>query len=206
MANINFTDTIATTAKHNRLAVSSQIYDEASHQPQSDINNLFLETANSHRLLGTYERSGLAEADAALPRWAGNKDICVLHYTVGTKSGIILQQVSETTTLQIIGWDNTMKFRVIHFTDATRTAVSRVGGFFPCFVNSMTYGKQSARQLKVWWNDTGVAECTLPLVSSTADGLLSSADYKKIFSEDDATSLLSRIKVLEEKLSLTSSE
>lgn len=200
MATIPFTDTLSCTASHGRLALASQIYDETSQQPQAQINRLFLETANSHRLLGTYQRSGLAEADAALPQWAGNKDICVLHYTVGTKSGIILQQVSETTTLQIIGWDNTLKFRVVHFTDATRTTVSAVGGFFPCFVNSMTYGKQSPRQLKVWWNDAGVAECTLPLATTTTDGLLSTTSYKAIFDTTSPTSILSRLAAVEDRL------
>lgn len=64
----------------------------------------------------------------------------------------------------------------------------------------MTYGKQSPRQLKVWWNDTGVAECTLPLATTTTDGLLSTTSYKAIFDTTSPTSILSRLAAVEDRL------
>lgn len=211
MSSILFTDTLSCTASHGRLALSEQIYDTSRGKSQAAINE---DTANRfnadvHRHLGYFETSGDAEAKAKTPDISGSTTYSIFDYKVSTeedgaiftRTGLILQNVGKLRTMQLLIWDNVLYYRYITFTATNRMVIddSQTTSWSPCFVNSITY-TASTRTLKLWWNNIGVAETSLPLSSSSSDGLLSASDYKKIFSSDDATSILSRLRAVEEKL------
>lgn len=206
-ATINFTDTLSCTASHGRLALSTSIYDTYLGRNQAKINRDLNDSlashinADVHEHLGTFERSGLAEDIAKSPDHSGSEHFVIMDYKVKTDSdtvartGLILQNVGSQRTLQLIIWDNTLYYRYITFTSTLRDEIdaSQTTSWAPCFVNSISY-TPSTRLLKLWWNNIGVAELTLPLATGDTDGLLSAADR---------TSILARLQAIEDKLNIS---
>lgn len=86
-----------------------------------------------HYFLGNYKQAGDdlnngsgAEKNALFPTLSGNASISTMHYTCNgnTKgSGLIIQQVTNTSTQQILYWDDKVYIRHIKFTDETRTSI-----------------------------------------------------------------------------------
>lgn len=207
MATIPFTDTLSCTASHGRLALATQIYDTYLGQSQAKFNRDITSLLNSHINsdvhfhLGTFERSGLAEDYAKEYELSGSAGTLIMDYKVKSDSdpnirtGLILQNVGRQRTLQLLVWDNTLYYRYITFTSTDRNNIdpSQTTTWAPCFVNSISY-TPSTRLLKLWWNNIGVAECTLPLATNDTDGLLSAADH---------ASILSRLQAVEDKLNIS---
>ena len=91
------------------------------------------EVEGGHYFIGNFAQAGDnsnngsgAEKNALFPMLSGNSSISTMHYTCdgNTKSnGLIIQQVTETTTQQILFWDDKVYIRHIKFTDNTRTSI-----------------------------------------------------------------------------------
>lgn len=201
MPNIKFTDQIECTASHGRLAVASQIFDEALSKTQAEINR----ATRCHYELGSFERSGLAEAAAAEVSVCGDPEIAVIHYLVeeNNRSGVILQQVGADKTTQLLVLDGTLYVRYIQFAATEKKKILSVSGWTPSFVNRLTYD-ETPRLLKLWWTNIGIAEVTLPL-SSTQTAADGTRTYTGGFlSADDRKNIFERLEAIEKRLTAAS--
>ncbi len=86
------------------------------------------------QMLASYFLGDYSGLDAALdaakePTVSGNNSVTLIRFTVSSamKSGLIVQQVGDDDTLQLVFWDGELKKRRIQFTDTSRTAVSSAG-------------------------------------------------------------------------------
>lgn len=170
---IKVTDTIETSAAHGRAVKAAQVYDEAQKSMQSEINSKLIANSDAHKYLGNFSTSGEAEALAGTPKYAANNRLAVMHYTVDSdnRSGIILQQVGQSKTMQFILLDGIAYSRVIQFVDGNKTQVSDMTKWEHCFVNKIEYTEDS-RLLKLWFDFVGISGVTLPLANASRDGLL----------------------------------
>lgn len=138
--------------------------------------------------LGTFERSGLAEQKAATAKIAGNNDIALIKYKYGAKSGLIIQQVGDFRTLQILLLDGGNKARWIVFSDSSRTNVVGVSRWNKCGITSLGYDsdnhKLNVRFLDDTLPDAGV---TLPVAGESKWGLIDKATY------DNAVALYTKL-------------
>lgn len=138
--------------------------------------------------LGTFERSGLAEQEAATAKIAGNNDIALIKYKYGAKSGLIIQQVGDFRTLQILLLDGGNQARWIVFSDSSRTNVVGVSRWNKCGITSLGYDsdnhKLNVRFLDDTLPDAGV---TLPVAGESKWGLIDKATY------DNAVALYTKL-------------
>ena len=138
--------------------------------------------------LGTFERSGLAEQEAATAKIAGNNDIALIKYKYGAKSGLIIQQVGDFRTLQILLLDGRNQARWIVFSDSSRTNVVDVSRWNKCGITSLGYDsdnhKLNVRFLADTLPDAGV---TLPVAGESKWGLIDKATY------DNAVALYTKL-------------
>lgn len=138
--------------------------------------------------LGTFENSRLAEQEAATAKIAGNNDIALIKYKYGAKSGLIIQQVGDFRTLQILLLDGANNARWIVFSDNSRTKVVRIVGWNKCGITSLGYDsdnhKLNVRFLKDTLPDAGV---TLPVAGESNWGLIDKATY------DNAVALYTKL-------------
>lgn len=201
MPNIKFTDQIECTASHGRLAVASQIFDEALSKSQAEINR----ATRCHYELGTFKRSGLAEAAAAAVDVCGNPEVAVIHYLIeeNNRSGVILQQVGADKTTQLLVLDGTLYVRYIKFAATGKKKILSVSSWTPSFVNRMSFD-QGSRLLKLWWTNTGIAETTLPLSSTVVNADGTTSYTTGFLSGQDRESILSRLDAIEKKLTAAS--
>ena len=135
------------------------------------------ETSTHFKELGQFASSGEAEAVAADPINAGNRDLVLMHYTLTNGgSGIIMQQVDGSACTQIIGLAKFYQRRTIVFTDSTRTTVQSKTAWKACFVDELAYTASSRLLSMRWGGNFTIGKVTLPLASSTADGMMSALD------------------------------
>lgn len=127
--------------------------------------------------LGLFQRSGEAEAVAAEPANAGNRDLVLMHYTLANGgSGIIMQQVDGAACTQIIGLGKCYYHRTIAFTGTDRTEVQEMTDWTTCFVDELNYNASSRVLALRWGANFIVSSATLPLASSSVAGLMSAQD------------------------------
>lgn len=138
--------------------------------------------------LGYFERTGLAEQEAATAKIAGNNDIALIKYKYGAKSGLIIQQVGDFRTLQILLLDGRNQARWIVFSDSSRTNVVGVSRWNKCGITSLGYDsdnhKLNVRFLDDTLPDAGV---TLPVAGESKWGLIDKATY------DNAVALYTKL-------------
>ena len=138
--------------------------------------------------LGYFERTGLAEQEAATAKIAGNNDIALIKYKYGAKSGLIIQQVGDFRTLQILLLDGGNQARWIVFSDSSRTNVVGVSRWNKCGITSLGYDsdnhKLNVRFLDDTLPDAGV---TLPVAGESKWGLIDKATY------DNAVALYTKL-------------
>lgn len=138
--------------------------------------------------LGTFKNSGLAEQEAATAKIAGNNDIALIKYKYGAKSGLIIQQVGDFRTLQMLLLDGRNHARWILFSDNSRTNVVNVSRWNKCGITSLGYDsdnhKLNVRFLKDTLPDAGV---TLPVAGESNWGLIDKATY------DNAVALYTKL-------------
>lgn len=201
MPNIKFTDQLECTASHGRLAVASQIFDEALSKTQAEINR----ATRCHYELGSFERSGLAEAAAAEASVCGDPEIAVIHYLVeeNNRSGVILQQVGADKTTQILILDGTLYVRYIQFAATGKQKILSVSSWSPSFVNRLSYD-QTSRLLKLWWTNIGIAEVTLPLSATQTNADGSKSYTSGLLSGEDRKDIFSRLEAIEKRLTAAS--
>lgn len=138
--------------------------------------------------LGDFERTGIAEQEAATAKIAGNNDIALIKYKYGAKSGLIIQQVGDFRTLQILLLDGGNQARWIVFSDSSRTNVVGVSRWNKCGITSLGYDsdnhKLNVRFLDDTLPDAGV---TLPVAGESKWGLIDKATY------DNAVALYTKL-------------
>ena len=129
--------------------------------------------------LGDFGRSGQAEAEAGKVGIAGDPGIVLIRYTVGNKNGIILQQVGETKTKQVLMWDSTILQRHINFSDSDKTSVSSISSWWKMGATHTSYDVVTRRLHLQDMNGNKLnpsIDAVLPLASEEQDGLMSKDD------------------------------
>lgn len=125
--------------------------------------------------LGDFGRSSQAEAEAGKADIAGNPGIVLIRYTVGNKNGIILQQVGETITNQILFWDSVYQ-RHINFSSSDKTSVSSTSYWYKIGATHTSYDAETRRLHLRDMNYSNLnpsIDAVLPLASETEAGLMS---------------------------------
>lgn len=127
--------------------------------------------------LGDFGRSGQAEAEAEAGKAgiAGNPGIVLIRYTVGNENGIILQQVGETTTKQILFWGSTQFQRHINFSSSDKTSVSSTSSWWKMGATHTSYDAETRRlhlQDMNYSNLNPSIDAVLPLASEGQNGLM----------------------------------
>lgn len=140
--------------------------------------------------LGYFNTSGDAEQAASQPEISGNNEIALIQYRYGLKSGLIIQQVGDFRTLQILLLDGGNSARWINFTDSTRTKVRAISQWNKCGITSLGYDKNNHKLNVRFLDDTlPKAGVVLPVVGEEDNkwGLLDKTTY------DNAVSLYNRL-------------
>lgn len=142
---------------------------------EADRNNLAAFT-----YLGAFASMDAAGAKAATIPYAGNADFVLLRFRIGGKGGFILQNVNGASTEQYLFYDGKRYVRYVDFTSADRTAVKTVQEWkldgvayiFYDATNRIIYQRNQ-------WDEkiSGGGPSTLPLVSASYAGLLSSTAF-----------------------------
>lgn len=138
--------------------------------------------------LGTFERSELADQEAATAKIAGNNDIVLIKYKYGAKSGLIIQQVGDFRTLQILLLDGGNQARWIVFSNSSRTNVVGVSRWNKCGITGLGYDSDN-HKLNVFFLDDTLpnAGVTLPVAGESKWGLIDKATY------DNAVALYTKL-------------
>ena len=132
--------------------------------------------------LGDFGRSSQAEAEAGKADIAGNPGIVLIRYTVGNKNGIILQQVGETITNQILFWDSVYQ-RHINFSGSDKTSVSSTSYWYKIGATHTSYDAETRRlhlQDMNYSNLNPSIDAVLPLASEAKAGLMSKEQVAKL--------------------------
>ena len=132
--------------------------------------------------LGDFGRSSQAEAKAGKADIAGNPGIVLIRYTVGNKNGIILQQVGETITNQILFWDSVYQ-RHINFSGSDKTSVSSTSYWFKLGATHTSYDAETRclhLQDMNYSNLNPSNDAVLPLASVAKAGLMSKEQVAKL--------------------------
>lgn len=132
--------------------------------------------------LGDFGRSSQAEAEAGKADIAGNPGIVLIRYTVGNKNGIILQQVGETITNQILFWDSVYQ-RHINFSGSDKTSVSSTSYWYKIGATHTSYDAETRRlhlQDMNYSNLNPSIDAVLPLASEKEAGLMSKEQVAKL--------------------------
>ena len=132
--------------------------------------------------LGNFGRSSQAEAEAGKADIAGNPGIVLIRYTVGNKNGIILQQVGETITNQILFWDSVYQ-RHINFSGSDKTSVSSTSYWYKIGATHTSYDAETRRlhlQDMNYSNLNPSTDAVLPLASEAKAGLMSKEQVAKL--------------------------
>ena len=132
--------------------------------------------------LGDFGRSSQAEAEAGKADIAGNPGIVLIRYTVGNKNGIILQQVGETITNQILFWDSVYQ-RHINFSGSDKTSVSSTSYWYKTGATHTSYDAETRclhLQDMNYSNLNPSIDAVLPLASEAKAGLMSKEQVAKL--------------------------
>lgn len=134
--------------------------------------------------LGDFATSGEAEQAAMQPAVSGDNSVSLIRYTVSSsrKSGLILQQVGGSKTIQLLLWEGLPKMRHLYFTSNDRTAIHTGYDtkFFWCWPTKLHYDA-GARSLDLgFFSDKFRGAVTLPLATSSQPGLMSRADKENL--------------------------
>ena len=132
--------------------------------------------------LGDFGRSSQAEAEAGKADIAGNPGIVLIRYTVGNKNGIILQQVGETITTQILLWDSVYQ-RLINFSGSDKTSVSSTSYWYKIGATHTSYDAETRclhLQDMNYSNLNPSVDAVLPLASEAEAGLMSKEQVAKL--------------------------
>ena len=132
--------------------------------------------------LGDFGRSSQAESEAGKADIAGNPGIVLIRYTVGNKNGIILQQVGETITNQILFWDSVYQRR-INFSGSDKTSVSSTSYWYKIGATHTSYDAETRRlhlQDMNYSNLNPSIDAVLPLASEAKAGLMSKEQVAKL--------------------------
>lgn len=132
--------------------------------------------------LGDFGRSSQAEAEAGKADIAGNPGIVLIRYTVGNKNGIILQQVGETITNQILFWDSVYQ-RHINFSGSDKTSVSSTSYWYKIGATHTSYDAETRclhLQDMNYSNLNPSIDAVLPLASEMRAGLMSESLVAKL--------------------------
>lgn len=135
--------------------------------------------------LGDFGRSSQAEAEAEAGKAdiAGNPGIVLIRYTVDNKNGIILQQVGETITTQILLWDSVQYQRHINFSGSDKTSVSSTSYWYKIGATHTSYDAETRRlhlQDMNYSNLNPSIDAVLPLASEAEAGLMSKEQVAKL--------------------------
>lgn len=133
--------------------------------------------------LGDFGRSSQAEAEAGKADIAGNPGIVLIRYTVDNKNGIILQQVGETITTQILLWDSVLYQRHINFSGSDKTSVSSTSYWYKIGATHTSYDAETRRlhlQDMNYSNLNPSIDAVLPLASEAEAGLMSKEQVAKL--------------------------
>ena len=133
------------------------------------------------RDVGVFTDTSTAWVACARPDVAGNNAYRVLKYGVGTQRYYIEQSVKNAETIQYL-YEGSARFtRYIRFSNASRTQVTEVQGWQREGARNIEYtASTQALQMKDMWGHSVGNAATLPEATTTAAGLLSSADKKKL--------------------------
>lgn len=133
------------------------------------------------RDVGVFTDTSTAWVACARPDVAGNNAYRVLKYGVGTQRYYIEQSVKDAETIQYL-YEGSARFtRYIRFSNASRTQVTEVQGWQREGARNIEYtASTQALQMKDMWGHSVGNAATLPEATTTAAGLLSSADKKKL--------------------------
>ena len=138
--------------------------------------------------LGVFNNTREGEQAAAQPEISGNNKIALIQYTYGAKSGLIVQQVGDFRTLQIIFLDGVKSARYIIFTDNNRNKVKSVSRWVKCGITNLEYDdnehKLNVKFLLDKFDDAGVI---LPTAGDYQWGLIDKDTY------DNAVSLYTKL-------------
>ena len=148
--------------------------------------------------LGDFGRSSQAEAEAGKADIAGNPGIVLIRYTVGNKNGIILQQVGETITNQILFWDSVYQ-RHINFSGSDKTSVSSTSYWYKIGATHTSYDAETRRlhlQDMNYSNLNPSIDAVLPLASETEAGLMSKEQVAKLRGAASNTDLAKKQSIL----------
>ena len=144
---------------------------------------------NIHNL-GYFNTSGDAEQAASQPKISGNNEIALIQYRYGLKSGLIIQQVGDFRTLQILLLDGGNSARWINFTDSTRTKVRAISRWNKCGITSLGYDKDNHKLNVRFLDDTlPDAGVKLPIIEEKDNkwGLIDRTTY------DNAVNLYNKL-------------
>lgn len=133
--------------------------------------------------LGDFGRSSQAEAEAGKADIAGNPGIVLIRYTVDNKNGIILQQVGETITNQMLFWDGVQYQRHINFDNSDKTSVSSTSSWWKMGATHTAYDAETRRLhlQDMNFNDLNPSvDAVFPLASEEEDGLMSKEQAAKL--------------------------
>lgn len=148
--------------------------------------------------LGDFGRSSQAEAKAGKADIAGNPGIVLIRYTVGNKNGIILQQVGETITNQILFWDSVYQ-RHINFSGSDKTSVSSTSYWYKIGATHTSYDAETRRLHLQDMNNSNLnpsIDAVLPLASETEAGLMSKEQVAKLRDAASNTDLAKKQSIL----------
>lgn len=112
-------------------------------------------------------------------------------YYIGSQNGIILQQVGDTVTKQILLWDNIIFQRHINFSDSSKTHVSSISSWWKLGATHISYDSDTRKfhlQDMNYKNLNPTVDSEVPLASSTQDGFMSKKQVQKL---EDSLSILS---------------
>lgn len=131
--------------------------------------------------VGVFTGTATAWAACATAEVAGNSAYRVLKYQIGTVHYYIEQSVRDNFCTQYLFEGQQRFIRTIRFASNDRTQVQNVGAWAKTGAQSISY-TPSTRELRIKdfnGEDIGT-KATLPVASTSAAGLLSAADKKKL--------------------------
>ena len=131
--------------------------------------------------VGVFTGTSMAWEACAAAAVAGNSSYRVLKYQIGTVHYYIEQSVRDNFCTQYLCEGQQRFIRTIRFASNDRTQVQNVGAWAKTGAQSISY-TPSTRELRIKdfnGEDIGT-KATLPVASTSAAGLLSAADKKKL--------------------------
>lgn len=131
--------------------------------------------------LGRFDKQ--VDVEEAAVKVANNSNVVIMLYYIGSQNGIILQQVGDTITKQILLWDNTIFQRHVNFSDSSKTQVSSISYWWKLGATHISYDPDTRKfhlQDMNYNNLNPTVDSKVPLASSTEDGFMSKEQAQKL--------------------------